>query len=98
VDAALGLVEPCITIFSHGCQVDRCIETQKYSFTGPSGVKLAITRREPGPKEYVILCALASKADLPARLRISVPSEITTYGAWFNFHDIDLPVLPAPLQ
>ncbi len=74
------------------------IETQKYSFTGPSGVKLAITRREPGPKEYVILCALASKADLPTRLRISVPGEITTYGAWFDFHDIDLPVLPAPLQ
>jgi hypothetical protein len=74
------------------------IETQKYSFTGPSGGKLAITRREPGQKEYVILCALASKADLPTRLRLSVPDEIKTYGAWFDFHDIDLPVLPAPLQ
>lgn len=94
------MVEPRITIFSHGCQVDRCIAS--------SGIDLARVGwtngvppppwGELGQKEYVILCALASKADLPTRLRLSVPDEIKTYGAWFDFHDIDLPVLPAPLQ
>jgi hypothetical protein len=74
------------------------IEAGKYSIAGPSGAKLTVTRREPGQKEYAILCAVASKADLPARLRVRVPGDIKTYAAWIDFHDLELPVLPVPLQ
>ncbi|MEI6210836.1 MAG: hypothetical protein WCR06_04350 [bacterium] len=74
------------------------LEGGKYSISGVSGVKLAAAKSSLSQKEYAIQCAIPAKADLPAKLRISVPGGITTYAASIDFHDIALPTLPPPWQ
>jgi hypothetical protein len=72
------------------------LEAGNYAIASASGVKLTASKRNTVGKEHVIQCVLASKENLPATLQVSVPSGIKTYAAWIDFHDIDVPILPAP--
>lgn len=73
------------------------LEAGKFTISNPDGVPLPFRRHYTQGEQHLAECALASKQELPKAIQVSIPEGIKTYAGWIDFHDIAVPLLPAPL-